>query len=291
MRRVVWSFVPLIAVVPACTSTGPADIGPEFAPPSAYRLHRDLPPPEQIARVSPPRAFVPPMEPRRPDRSLTGTPYVDTWYPHSKPISDRWTTIVIHHSGTMTGSARTFDKYHREKRGWDSLGYHFVIGNGSETPDGLVEVGPRWEKQKHGAHCKTPSNYYNDHGIGICLVGDFTKTRPTRRQLESLDRLVAFLCRVCHIPPSRIVTHGDINRKTLCPGKNFALGPVRAYVNRVVGNPGRSGNAAVAGRRQPSRYGRYGRRSRIVAPEQLNRDRIRAEGYNTAPITRRTVVR
>ena len=120
------------------------------------------------------------------------------WYPRGRRISPRWTTVIIHHSATDGGGARSFDRYHRKSNGWDELGYHFVIGNGTDTPDGFVEVGSRWHKQKHGAHCKTRGNYYNEHGIGICLVGDFTKTRRTARQLASLKRLVGRLRVICH---------------------------------------------------------------------------------------------
>jgi len=123
----------------------------------------------------------------------------------------------VHHSATSTGSAAVFDRSHRA-RGWDELGYHFVIGNGTTTPDGFVEVGNRWTKQKHGAHCKTPNNYYNDHGIGICLVGDFTSGRPTRAQMESLAKLVRFLCRECRISPSQVVGHSQVTQRTACPG-------------------------------------------------------------------------
>ena len=133
---------------------------------------------------------------------------------------------MIHHSGTSSGGAKAFDRFHRGK-GWDELGYHFVIGNGTNTPDGAVEVGARWHAQKHGAHCKTPSNYYNDHGIGICLVGDFEETRPTRKQIESLTQLVSFLCNACGISPDRITTHHAVNGKTKCPGRHFSLAAVR----------------------------------------------------------------
>jgi hypothetical protein len=136
---------------------------------------------------------------------------------------------VIHHSATPVGSARAFDQHHRAK-GWDELGYHFVIGNGTQTPDGLVEAGSRWHKQKHGAHCKTPGNYFNEHGIGICLVGDFTGSRPTRRQLTSLYHLIRFLTRTCGIPPDRVTTHREVTRKTACPGPNFPLYALRRAI-------------------------------------------------------------
>ncbi|MEK6675608.1 MAG: peptidoglycan recognition family protein [Planctomycetota bacterium] len=148
------------------------------------------------------------------------------WLPAGRPISPRWNYVVIHHSATPAGGARAFDRHHRSN-GWDELGYHFVIGNGSQTPDGFVEVGPRWHKQKHGAHCKTPGNYYNEHGIGICLVGDFTSTRPTKKQLASLARLTRFLCQSCGIPAERVTTHAGVTHKTQCPGRNFPLQHLR----------------------------------------------------------------
>jgi len=150
------------------------------------------------------------------------------WQP--RRLVQKWQTIVIHHSATRQGGANSFDKTHRSK-GWDELGYHFVIGNGSHTPDGHVEVGSRWHKQKHGAHCKTPDNFYNEHGIGICLVGDFTRSRPTPRQMESLEKLTKFLARHCHISSGKMTTHKAVTRKTACPG-NFPIRQLRQTLAR-----------------------------------------------------------
>jgi hypothetical protein len=147
-------------------------------------------------------------------------------------ISPRWTYIVIHHSATEVGGAQRFDKLHRAPpRCWDELGYHFVIGNGSDTPDGYIEVGPRWTKQKHGAHCKTPDNRFNEHGIGIGLVGNFENHPPTRAQMRSLTRLVRFLQARCSIPTSKVVTHGGVTGKTLCPGRYFDLAALRSELD------------------------------------------------------------
>ena len=162
-----------------------------------------------------------------PTRPRPQATYEYAWHPSNGKISRRWTTVVVHHSATARGGAKKFDKFHRQQNGWDELGYHFVIGNGTDTPDGYVEAGPRWHKQKHGAHCKTPGNYYNKHGIGICLVGDFTKTKPTPRQLASLDRLVRFLTSQCGIPARRVTTHKAITGKTACPGPKFELATLR----------------------------------------------------------------
>ena len=150
----------------------------------------------------------------------------ETWYPQKSKLSNRWKTIVLHHSATDRGSAKLFDKSHRQ-RGWDELGYHFVIGNGSDTPDGAIEIGSRWQHQKHGAHCKSRNNFYNEHGIGICLVGDFTKQSPSHRQMESLYKLTGFRSRACNIPAGRVVTHKLINKNTKCQGHRFPMAAVR----------------------------------------------------------------
>jgi len=210
MRKALFGFIALTFVISGCQSPKP-DVRP-------------MPRPQRPVKKAPP---VPP--PSRPDIIGRPPPGDPGWFPRASRMSNRWSTIVVHHSATDRGSARTFDRYHKDK-GWDELGYHFVIGNGSETPDGMIEVGARWNKQKHGAHCKTADNYFNEHGIGICLVGDFTKSRPTARQMAALERLTAFLCATCHIPPDHVVTHGAVTRKTACPGRNLSIAEVRRAV-------------------------------------------------------------
>ena len=143
----------------------------------------------------------------------------------------KWTYIVIHHSAGESGNARQFDLAHR-KRGWDEMGYHFVITNGDGGSDGAVEVGSRWRKQKWGAHCGgTLNNEYNEHGIGICLVGDFSTALPSSAQRASLRKLVAYLARTHDIPLANIITHRDApNAKTCCPGERchqYVHGPMK----------------------------------------------------------------
>jgi len=166
---------------------------------------------------------------RRPPAQIAASSFQPetAWIPANP--SDRWECIVIHHSASDFGGAERFDQWHRDK-GWDELGYHFVIGNGTDTSDGEVEVGPRWVTQKHGAHCKTPDEFYNQHGIGICLVGNFDDHPPSRAQTRSLRRLVRFLCDRYHIPADHVYVHGGVTGKTRCPGEQFDLDEIRAAV-------------------------------------------------------------
>lgn len=153
----------------------------------------------------------------------------ESWLP-SGPRNG-WQWIVIHHSATPGGSAGTFDRMHRSK-GWDELGYHFVIGNGTLSRDGEIEVGSRWPKQKYGAHTSTPDNRYNEQGIGICLVGDFQIDRPSPAQTRSVAKLVGYLMKTYGIPASRVVGHGEA-KPTECPGRNMSVVEIRRMATRV----------------------------------------------------------
>jgi len=196
------------------------------------------PPNPQLAQVpapvppAAPAAVLPHRANRMDPTASAGVPR--TWIPIAAP--NEWYWIVIHHSATATGGAAAFDKMHRAK-GWDELGYHFVIGNGTDTGDGQVEVGSRWPKQKWGAHAKTPDNRYNEHGIGICLVGNFMITHPTAKQMASLEKLVSYLMRTYHISPDHILGHGD-TKPTDCPGANLSIATVRSACMRLLAEAG-----------------------------------------------------
>lgn len=147
------------------------------------------------------------------------------WLPPSR-IEKQWTAIVIHHSATNTGNAAIFDRMHREENHWDGVGYDFVIGNGTDSGNGEIEVTFRWRQQVPGAHCGgTPDNWANVDAVGICLVGNFNYTEPTVRQMQSLSKLVRFLQRRYGIPTERLYGHNSTPGAgvTDCPGSNSPL--------------------------------------------------------------------
>lgn len=133
----------------------------------------------------------------------------------------RWKYIVVHHSATPNGSAAGMDHYHRYKRRMENgLAYHFVIGNGRGTPNGQIEIGRRWRHQLSGGHLA--SERLNDVAIGICLVGNFEKSRPTAEQMRSLYALTGYLMQRTRNSATAVRTHRQINTKpTECPGRNF----------------------------------------------------------------------
>ena len=133
----------------------------------------------------------------------------------------KWEFIIIHHSATSVGSAEIFDAAHRARGMINGLAYDFVIDNGSEgMPDGFIETGSRWVKQMPGGHCRQAN--INEHGIGICLVGDFTKGPPTEKQMASLALLIRGLQEQFHIADENIMGHGEVvGEFSKCPGDEF----------------------------------------------------------------------
>ena len=148
------------------------------------------------------------------------------------PKADRpWRYVVLHHSASPSGGYAQLDRDHRERGGMDGCGYHFVIGNGTGSRDGAIEVTRRWSEQRAGAHCRDAAHpHVNEYGIGICLVGDLDANGPTPKQIESARALVAYLQQRYAIPTARIGTHAAFSStSTACPGSRF---PADAILGR-----------------------------------------------------------
>ena len=141
----------------------------------------------------------------------------------SQKISIRthnWTTIVVHHSAIKYGNAKIYDQAHRQRGMKNGLAYHFIIGNGIDSDNGQIEMGPRWMKQQHGGHVR--SYQVNKEAIGICLVGNFEQSTPSQKQMQAFTQLTDWLTQEVLPQRIRFAGHKDIE-KNLCPGKYFPL--------------------------------------------------------------------
>lgn len=205
----------------------PAD-APSISPPQASR--------------SPGRAIPTRMTPRSRNTSLlelvqqrTDDP-IDLAQP---PGNERtWKYIIVHHSGSPKGGYSQLDRVHRDQAGLSGCGYHFVIGNGTDTPDGTIEVTRRWSEQKFSQHCRDAAHpAINEDGISICLIGDFNQQKPTPRQIESARLLIAYLQQKYGISATRVGSHADVSSTngSACPGRNLSrelLMPTPALTRR-----------------------------------------------------------
>ena len=147
-------------------------------------------------------------------------------------VKSRWRYIVVHNSGTRQGNAKAFEYYHRKVRKMpNGMAYQFVIGNGRSSGDAEIEIGSRWRRQINGGHVH--SDYLNHISLGICLVGDFNRDQPTKRQLEALDELIRYLRSRVGKTEGKVAivrAHRQINPPrwpTDCPGNRFPFSWLR----------------------------------------------------------------
>ena len=107
---------------------------------------------------------------------------------------------VIHCSDSPQGrgdTAETIHKWHKE-RGFDGIGYHYVI-----LEDGTVQSGrPEYWS---GAHAKGFNNT-----IGVCLIGDSDFTPAQYISLEKLLKEHEF-------NSSEVVGHYHVDPNKTCP--------------------------------------------------------------------------
>jgi hypothetical protein len=92
-------------------------------------------------------------------------------------------------------------------RGWDAIGYHFVV-----MPSGRCYGGrPVWAM---GAHVRG----HNRGTVGLALAGDFDSERPTEAALAALGRLRHEVASGAQYVP--LLGHGQL-ADTSCPGANL----------------------------------------------------------------------
>jgi hypothetical protein len=125
--------------------------------------------------------------------------------------------ITIHHAGVLwkagdepVKSLRGLQAYGQKEKKWPDLPYHFLI-----APDGRIFAGRPVEYEP-----ETNTAYKTNGHIGVELMGNFEEQRPSREQLESVVKLVAWLAQEYRIDPKNIGGHKD-RAETQCPGKDF----------------------------------------------------------------------
>jgi N-acetylmuramoyl-L-alanine amidase len=133
--------------------------------------------------------------------------------------------IVVHHSLTEDGKVPDYDaikKYHIEEKGWDDIGYHWVI---ELQGDKIATIEGR------------PANTYGGHTVGhndmvgICVVGNYDVGHDILFP-EKMDALVALtknLMNMYGFTTADIHKHHEYAPKT-CPGSGF---PWDEFIGRL----------------------------------------------------------
>lgn len=123
--------------------------------------------------------------------------------------------VIIHCSDSLAGDVHTIREMHL-KKGWQDIGYHFVIPQNGDVQAGRLEMAV-------GAHCEG----HNFDSIGVCLVGKLHHFQPV--QLESLKDLVCELCRNYGLTHEQVFAHYELDKKgKTCPDLDANL--LRAFI-------------------------------------------------------------
>lgn len=109
-------------------------------------------------------------------------------------------THIIHCSDSTFGDVKKIREWHQQ-RGWQDVGYHFIIRR-----DGEIELGR--PLNEIGAHCKGK----NRESIGTCLIG---KKRFTEAQFNALKKLNTMLKSI--FSELEIYAHNEFNAHKTCP--------------------------------------------------------------------------
>ena len=110
--------------------------------------------------------------------------------------------IVVHCSDSphRGDTAEDIHEWHLA-RGWDGIGYHYVI-----TENGDKQAGrPLYWVGSHVAG-------HNANSIGICLLG---KHEFTKAQIATLRKLLSQL--TLQYPDAQVLGHNDLDPKKTCP--------------------------------------------------------------------------
>ena len=129
---------------------------------------------------------------------------------------EKYNRITVHHEGcginvrTSTHSVeQCLDGVlgGHLRRNFGDIGYHFVVDY----------AGRVWEGRSlgyWGAHVSGQ----NDQNVGVMLLGNFEMQRPSKEQLDALQKMVLALRTRFNVRPGRVYGHIDLG-KTLCPGR------------------------------------------------------------------------
>lgn len=137
--------------------------------------------------------------------------------------------IVIHHSNRFFDSPLFIRMRHKFLRGWDDTGYHYMIGNGILCGDGIVYEGRSTDYV--GAH----SYGYNNKSIGVCLIGNYDRAKPTYRQYRALLALLESLQLKYTVPVVNVLSHNETSScEKTCPGKLFPIKRLRQILQMLI---------------------------------------------------------
>ncbi|XP_053958553.1 peptidoglycan-recognition protein LB-like [Anastrepha ludens] len=132
--------------------------------------------------------------------------------------------VIIHHTATPASTCRlntnacaatirAMQRTHQQQRGWDDIGYNFLIGGSDDQAE--IYEGRGFDVV--GAHAVG----YNARSVGIALIGDWTDALPPHPVLDKLHQLISYGVQMGHIQRDyTLLGHRQV-KATECPGNRL----------------------------------------------------------------------
>lgn len=125
------------------------------------------------------------------------------------------------------------------KTAWDDIGYHHVI----EFEDNKMKLKKGREHDVPGVHAYQKMrtrdgklDSINNQSIGICIVGNFDKTKLTKKHEKEIVGYVSLLLVLYKIPLINVLGHNEIpGVAKSCPGKKINMTRIREQIDSHIG--------------------------------------------------------
>jgi hypothetical protein len=175
---------------------------------------------------------------------------------------------VVHHTVNGNGYTasqvpsmlRSIQAYHQGSRGWDDIGYNFVIDRFGTIWEGRASS---LYKPVIGAHASNA----NTGSVGVAYLGDGTTAGLSSTAVNNLGRFLGWKMTLHGARPtsSNIVGHRDVGQST-CPG-NIIYGQLGAIRNRAMATDPPPGPFFDVPNSSPRAvYLRWGRNNGVISP-------------------------
>ncbi len=92
-------------------------------------------------------------------------------------------TVTINNDPNPPATVRAIYYYHAIVRGWGDIGYNYLVDT-----QGRIYEGRTGGRNVVGGHARC----FNPGTIGIAALGDYSKVRPTRALVSSIERILAW---------------------------------------------------------------------------------------------------
>ncbi len=137
---------------------------------------------------------------------------------------------LVHHTVTANAYScnqsasivRGIEVYHVQGNGWDDIGYNFLVDACGQVFEGRYGG---IMKNVVGAH----SAGFNTGSVGVAVIGNFSKTTPSKAAQDALVKLLAWRLDVAHVDPSATVVYKSGGNSKYRAGTRVKLSDISAH--------------------------------------------------------------